>query len=233
MIGAAKEIIQTTLNSLGYRIERTNFRFAPWTEPEFITEVYDKISDRTWCSADRCYILDRLSRYCAHLEGDFAECGVWRGGTAFLIANVLQTYGEGKTLHLFDTFTGMPDIAFKERDHHQEGDFSDTSRQDVERYLSAFSQVVDIHEGFIPETFEGIENDKFAFVHVDVDIYPTSWKSCQFFYERLVKGAVMVFDDYAFSNYEDAIKRAVDEFFADKPEVVIALPTGQGITIKL
>ncbi len=43
----------------------------------------------------------------------------------------------------------------------------------------------------------------------------------------------MIFDDYGFTYYKDAEKRAVDEFFADKPEFLVSLLTGQCIVIKL
>ena len=233
MKNAAKKIIKNTLYHLGYTIQSASYTFTPWTEPEFQTGIYNKIRDRTLVTPDRCYIVDRLGRHCAHLEGDFAECGVYRGGTAFLIANILHTSCADKTLHLFDTFTGMPNTAVKERDAHQEGEFGDTSRQSVEGYLSAFSHFVDFHAGFIPQTFEGLRKAKFAFVHIDVDIYPTAWDCCQFFYERLVSGAVMVFDDYGNIKYKNAIRRAVDEFFADRPEVLITFPTGQCMVTKL
>lgn len=201
MRSAIKKIMKDTLHRFGYTVENTNLKFTPWFEPEFQTGIYDRIRDRTLITPDRCYIIDRLGRHCIHFEGDFAECGVYRGGTAFLMANILQTSCADKTLHLFDTFTGMPHTAVKERDAHQEGDFGDTSQQSVERYLSPFSQITDIHAGFIPETFEGVKNVKFAFVHVDVDIYQTAWDCCQFFYERLVSGAVMIFDNYGDVQY--------------------------------
>jgi O-methyltransferase len=230
---AAKEVVKTILNRFGYAIFATGYRFTPWLEPDFQTEIYSKIRDRTSVTPDRCYILDRLGRHCSHLEGDFAECGVYQGGTAFLIGNVLQAARVDKTLHLFDTFAGMPDTVVRERDKHEKGDFGDTSRESVERYLAPFSHVVDIHAGFIPESFEEVKDAKFACVHIDVDIYQTAWDCCEFFYERLVKGAVMVFDDYGYVKYKDAEKRAVDEFFANKPEIVITLVTGQGMVIKL
>jgi len=157
---------------------------------------------------------------------------VYKAGTAYLIANAIKASGRDKHLHLFDTFTGMPDTAIKERDGHQKGDFGDTSLDSVKSYLADFPYVT-IHAGFIPTTFENVKNEWFSFVHIDVDIYQTSLDCCEFFYSRLVSGAVVIFDDYGFTKYKDAEKRVVDEFFADKPETLISLPTGQCIIIKL
>jgi hypothetical protein len=43
---------------------------------------------------------------------------------------------------------------------------------------------------------------------------------------------MLVFDEYGFAPAEGE-KDAVDEFFADKPESPITLPTGQAIVLKL
>ena len=43
----------------------------------------------------------------------------------------------------------------------------------------------------------------------------------------------MIFDDYGFYGYKDAAKKAVDEFFSDKPEPTISLRNGQCFIIKL
>src|SRR5918997_41580 len=104
MGSAAKNVVKKLVNRFGYDISATGYKFTPWLEPEFQSEIYAKIRDRTLVTPDRCYILDRLGRHCTHLEGDFAECGVYQGGTAFLIANVLQSSDVYKALHLFDTF---------------------------------------------------------------------------------------------------------------------------------
>jgi hypothetical protein len=41
------------------------------------------------------------------IEGDFLECGVWRGSHAVLAASIFKLYGSKKKVYLFDTFEGM------------------------------------------------------------------------------------------------------------------------------
>jgi hypothetical protein len=42
------------------------------------------------------------------IEGDLAECGVWKGGSSMLMALMLKRHGiMDKKIHLYDTFEGM------------------------------------------------------------------------------------------------------------------------------
>ncbi len=204
--------------------------WAPWRgEPDF-REAYDGVEPYTVVSADRCQVLYRLGRQALSVAGDFAECGVYRGGTALLLSRVLK--GSGKALHLFDSFEGLP-APDPERDPDlEEGVFRATSARDVERLLGRFPGSLRIHEGFIPSTFEGLEDSRFAFVHIDVDLYRSTLDCLDYFYPRLAAGAVVVFDDYGFPAARGE-KEAVDEFFAGRPEAPLALPTGQALVTKL
>ena len=71
-----------------------------------------------------------------------------------------------------------------------------------------------------------------ALAHIDVDIYEPTLASCAFFYPRMTPGGILLFDDYGFPACRGE-KEAVDSFFADKPESVITLPSGQALVIKL
>lgn len=218
---------------LPYCFGSNYYTYSPWFE-DWFQEIYSKIKDHTVNPEDKCYIIYKFCHHCLHLEGDFAECGVYKGGTAFLIAYTLKNNSiRHSQLHLFDTFTGMPSTADNDPSGHKKGDFGDVSLNAVKNYLQAFP-FVRFYPGFIPERFEVVRGLKFAFVNIDVDLYQTSKDCCNFFYDRMVKGGVIIFDDYGCGDrYKFAQKRAVDEFFKDKPESPISLPTGQCIVIKL
>ncbi|GAI43581.1 unnamed protein product [marine sediment metagenome] len=139
---------------------------------------------------------------------------------------------QNKQLHLFDTFTGMPAIANEDPSHIKKGALGDVSLDAVKDYLRIFPFIV-FHPGLISETLKEIKDGRFAFVHIDVDLYQTTKDCCNFFYDRMIKGGIMVFDDYGFPCFKFAEKQAVDEFFTDEPESPISLHTGQCIVIKL
>jgi hypothetical protein len=70
--------------------------FSPWMGHPDFNSIYQGAEAYTLVSAERCYILISLARYASYLAGDFAECGVWKGGTALMLARVLSR------LYLFD-----------------------------------------------------------------------------------------------------------------------------------
>lgn len=228
-------------------LERTRFRFgrdytvfvpfgyatySPWFE-DWFQAIFLKVKERTIVTEDRCYILHRLAWHGAHVDGEFAECGVYRGGTAHVIAHALgQAPNVGKRFHLFDTFKGLPALADKDPTGHKSGEFGDVSLGEVKDYLRGFPFVV-YHPGVIPSTFQEVKDESFAFVHVDIDLLQSAQDCCSFFYDRVTPGGVMIFDNYGFMRYKVGEKRAVDEFFRDKKELPISLPTGQCLVFKL
>ncbi|HEX2228037.1 MAG TPA: TylF/MycF/NovP-related O-methyltransferase, partial [Candidatus Binatia bacterium] len=135
-------------------------------------------------------------------------------------------------LYLFDSFAGLPKVNQEKDRWFNEGEFCAGSVEHVRQLLSPFKNFVDIREGWIPQTFQGLDNNSYALVHLDLDIYQSTLDCCNYFYPRLVTGGILLFDEYGFAAAEGE-KEAVDEFFADKAESPIAPPTGQAFVVKL
>jgi len=198
-----------------------------WDQDSAFKRIFDRI-DYTLVDHARCYVLHQFAKQASALPGDLAEVGVYKGGTAKLLALTTAPRAK-KIVHLFDTFAGMPpaDAAV---DCHHEGDLGDTSLQAVQRHLRDCDNVR-FYPGFFPDTAGPIENLRFCLVHVDADIYQSVKDSCIFFYPRLESGGIMVFDDYGFPSCPGA-RKAVDEFFAGKPECPVYLPSGQCVVVR-
>lgn len=119
----------------------------PWeTDPDFL-EIYKTISPYTLLDKKRLYILHNAVKIANLLEGDFAEVGVYRGGTGLLLSMLSV---REKNVHLFDTFDGMPETDDKV-DLHTFGDFSDTSLISVKKLLGEFPKTL-FYPGLFPET---------------------------------------------------------------------------------
>lgn len=198
-----------------------------WKNVEDFPTLWRESSRRTLVDAPRAHMLYQLARHASRLDGAMAEVGVFRGGTAKLLANVADR--EDRKLHLFDTFTGMPETDL-DRDLLSSGDFADTSLDSVKTFLRSHVSVV-FHPGQFPTTADPIKKERFSFVHCDADVASSVEACCEFFYPRLVRGGVIVFDDYGFTSTPGA-KTAADAFFADKREPILHLVTSQAIAIK-
>lgn len=202
--------------------------FRPWLQSEF-RALYLEVSRNTLLNAERAWLLYSLARQAVNVGGAFFEAGVYRGGTARLLRRVLDQAPGPRALHLFDTFSGMPETDPR-RDRHRQSDFHDTSVEAVSNFVGCEKWII-YHKGLMPGTFHGLENLTVAFAHIDVDIYQSVLDCCQFIYTRTEVGGIMLFDDYGLPSCPGA-RQAVDEFFADKPEFPIIMPTGQAAVFR-
>ena len=51
------------------------------------------------------------------------------------------------------------------------------------------------------KSFWEIKDEKFSFIHIDVDLFEPTFESLKFFYPRLKKGGIIVCDDYNFTDF--------------------------------
>jgi hypothetical protein len=159
--------------------------------------------------------------------GDVAELGVYKGSTAFVLAQHARRIGS--TAYLLDTFEGFPAEDLIGSDADKPLEFADTSLVTV-KMLVGEANVVYL-PGYFPETASRIpEKARFSLVHIDCDLYNPCRAALNYFYPRLVSGAFMVIHDYS-SLYWDGIEEAVDRFFVDKPEKVILIPDKSGSAV--
>lgn len=174
---------------------------------------------------EEIYNLYRLVKQTEIIEGDIAEVGIYKGGSAKVICEV-----KGKrTLHLFDTFEGIPSVR-EGIDLIQKGRFADTSVESVKQYLSDYKNVL-IYQGVFPDTAKHIMDCSFSFVNLDVDTYKSTLDCLNFFYPRMKKGAIILSHDYRNRN-APGVKKAFDEFIIDKIETIIELWTTQCLIVK-
>jgi O-methyltransferase len=180
--------IRSALRRAG--LDLHEYRPDSWqVDPGFL-ENQALIGGRSLVDADRLYMLYQFANHTANLPGAYAELGVYRGGTAKLAAKTCPA----KKIYLFDTFEGMPEVDH-ERDVHRAGDFRDTSLADVQEFLADCPNV-EFRQGVFPHTAQGLEDECFSMAYIDADIYRSTKDALVFFYPRLTKGGVMVFDDY-------------------------------------
>ncbi len=223
------------LTKIGRRI-LPNYRFTYpqmvwWNSPE-LNDVLHQFGELDGFNTHRKFALTQLLRIASGLEGDTAECGVYKGASSFLIMQANQKSKLNKIHHIFDSFEGLSAPSNLDGEHWSSGNLS-VSEQSVVAMLQPFVKNKDFisYKGWIPDKFNEVDGVKFSFVHVDVDLFQPTLDSIEFFYNRIVPGGVFLCDDYGFSTCPGATK-AIDDFLINKTEKMIWLPDGGGFFIK-
>jgi len=166
-----------------------------------------------------------------NVKGDCVEAGVYRGDTAKIIC---ETKGN-KTLHLFDTFTGLPESMFdpidsattSARKQLAPGKYA-ASLEEVKKHLKGYKNVF-YYPGIFPYTAKPLKDKTFSFVHLDMDLYRSTLEGLKFFYPRLNQDGILISHNYT---NMPGVAMAFKEFFMDKPEKPRKISATQGIIKK-
>ena len=98
------------LKALGYRLERIKKNNYPVDIPKEIVDLYENVSPYTATSIERVAALVDSVKYVTENEvnGDFVECGVWKGGSCMIMAHELVKRDDiSRNIWMYDTFEGM------------------------------------------------------------------------------------------------------------------------------
>lgn len=178
----------------------------------------------------RLHVLCWCAENALKLEGDFVECGVFRGFCTAVAAQYLDFGARGRSWHLYDTFSGIP------ADELSAGAANPPAYQDSSLHASVVARFaaypnVKVHRGRVPDVLAGSAPARIAFLHLDMNSAPAEIGALEVLYDRLVPGAYVLLDDYGWYPYRQQ-KSAEDAFFASRQTKVLELPTGQGLVIK-
>jgi hypothetical protein len=170
--------------------------------------------------ASRFDFITKQAAKVKHLNGGVIEVGVFRGYSARHLVWALPK----KQIHLFDTWEGMDDLVDLSIDQDRWAGYSNVDFEVVHDYLKAqvgdkLFENISFYKGVFPATAEGMEDERFCLAHIDVDLYHSTKDACEWIYPRMVRGGIMMFNDYSCGECPGATK-AVDEFFASKPETI-------------
>lgn len=157
-------------------------------------------------------ILHYLALKTSSLEGDMAEFGVYKGGSAKIISDSVPD----KTIHLFDTFNeGFPENDVFDIGHKKgEMAFPLTS---VKKFLKG--RKIKYHVGSFSKTINNIKNLKFSFVHMDADLYQSTKEGIKFFWDKIVDGGIIVFDD-VICNDTPGVMKAIKELLPNEEMII-------------
>jgi len=196
-----------------------------WNDPEF-NSYLDRFGLSRGLVTRNRWMVHELLKLIANVPGDTAECGVFEGATSYLICKA--TEDQPRTHFIFDSFEGLSQPAAEDGRFWEKGMLATT----LERTKANLPfPNISYHKGWIPERFSDVADRRFAFVHIDVDLFKPTLDSFEFFYPRVNPGGIIVCDDYGCTGCPGATQ-AANQYMANKPEKIIAPPCGGGFLIK-
>lgn len=216
-----------------YQKPRPKATYAPWNVDTSFESIYQQVKGNTLVDKYRCYELWQLVKQSKDIPGALIEVGVWRGGSAALIAKSARTVGVVNTLYLCDTFCGVVKTSAKDA-YYRGGEHADTSPDTVKKLLNHHELLegVTILEGIFPDdTSQYIAEPAFRFCHIDVDVYESARGVMTWVWDRLSPGGIVVFDDYGFEGC-DGVTKYVNEQIGLADRITIHNLNGHAVVIK-
>ena len=139
----------------------------------------------------------------------------------------IHTLVPERTLYLFDTFEGFPG---QDLGNKADRRFKDTSLEAVKENIGDLRNIV-FRKGYFPATAQGLENETFAFVMLDLDLYEPTLAGLEFFYPRVGSTGYIFIHDYNSPESDHAVSKAVNKYMHDKPEHLVEIPDIAGSVI--
>lgn len=193
------------------RLKYDVFRTGYMGEVVSLFEHYHDFSVTTATIRKMAWRLDELG-----VEGSVADLGCGHGDVAWQMNALMPD----RKLILFDTFTGydardvMKEQELQTSDVKQ-GEYAFTVREQLridELLLGRmpYEKNVEIRKGWFPDTALELEDEKYALVYMETDLYAPTFAGIQYFFPRLSRGGVIVL-----KGYEDGKRRSVRKAVED------------------
>lgn len=158
-----------------------------------------------------------MIKFLNNTAGSIAEIGAFEGGNALCGLQFMAGLNN-KKFYIMDSFEGFPELSENDPGSSVKGDYNiNTTFEKIRDIFSIFPEAVLI-KGFIPLTFDKIGKDeKFSLVFYDCDLYQPALDTFNFFWDKITPGGYLLVHDYeAEEGGFTGVKKATNEFFADK-----------------
>ena len=175
-------------------------------------------------------ILAELERVIDYgVEGDVVEFGCYIGTTSIFLQRLLLATSSDKTLHMYDSFEGLPPKTDKDTsvagDQFTAGELAVSKKQFVQTFAKAGVRQPIIHKSWFNELTQKDIPQNIAFAFLDGDFYSSIHDSLKLVLPRLTEGAVVVVDDYA----REALPGAAKALHELLPHKIVTVRNNLGI----
>ncbi len=179
----------------------------------------------------RLIYFEKLLELVKDVPGDIVECGVAHGKSLAILALLVREGGETRHLWGFDSFEGLPKPDQKDIGtipiYAKERMFSEATEASALGNLRSvgldedfIKHRVTLVKGWFSNTLPKYAGSNIALLHIDADLYE-SYKAClNHLWEKVAPGGIIAFDEYNLQRFYPGARKAVDEFFAQRPGAI-------------
>ena len=187
----------------------------------------DRDAEKIWRLHTCCW----AARSAIAIEGDFVECGTYKGFYAGVLTQYLRFETLPQKFYLYDTFAGLvPEWSTDlERRQANPGYQWDGVYQSVLDRFAIYPNVR-VVKGVVPEVFESTAPERIAFLHLDLNAGAAETAALDWLAPRISEGAMVVLDDFGRLEQKDLCKAHLD-WWGQRGQTILELPTGQGLVI--
>jgi len=185
----------------------------------------------------RHYLVYWTASVAAQITSDsdksFVEMGVCDGLTAWFASHARQCWGCGGEFFLYDSWEKMRSDLLTVIEASSSGSYAYLNLENTQRNLSLCAgESFVFNKGYIPDSFSHSRNpESIAWMHIDLNSSMPTIASLDFFWERLLPGALVLLDDFAWPGYEET-RIEVEEWCQCRNLDLLQFPTGQALIAK-
>jgi len=203
-------------------------------DQKFISAFYDSVtSEQEKSLIWRLHTLVWAAQNALHVDGDFVECGVFKGFCSSVLLKYLDFQDLDRQAYLYDTFEGLPEKTSTEQERriwdYTQYD-AETVYNEVREKFSRFKNV-NIVRGIVPDSFKLAVPEKIAFLHIDMNSEMAEMLALEHLFDKVTPGGMIVFDDFGWTCNVNQMKAEL-AFMNQHGHHVLELPTGQGVVIR-
>jgi O-methyltransferase len=253
-INLRETLNRALLHPLGYELNQKN-RFLgsngiplDMQDVDFI-RLYRICSECSLCHVEAMYALYRAVEHVVRrdLPGDLVECGVYRGGSAMMMAMALLHFGcrRRRKIYLYDTYEGMSPPTEKDR-NVLGGDAREMlgegprdtnpvwaygALEDVRRNMGQTGydpNLLVYVKGMVENTLPGTRPGSISLLRLDTDWYESTRHELIHLYPRLASGGILILDDYG---HWQGARKAVDEYLGQIPAPILLHRTDLAVRV--
>ncbi|MFC5183717.1 TylF/MycF/NovP-related O-methyltransferase [Actinomadura harenae] len=185
--------------------------------------------------ADRLgHVRAELGRVVAdRVPGAVVELGCFRGAMTLWMRAVLDTLGDRRPIHVFDSFRGLPETTEEDAIILPTGVMAATPEEVLATFARWDREPPVMHPGWFEDTLPAELPDPLAFVYYDGDLYGSTMTSLTECVPRLAPAGAIILDDYADPGTNPraavklpGVKLACDEYFGEGSPIDVLVGEG-------